>query len=154
MKRYCGLVAVLAVVLAVAFYQEEVFGYIRLQGWNLHPAEQATREFLAAAAKGDGSAVARMVGKPSDVLVPIRSGDKVTGFTIMEYGAGSKDYSLQQLVPSTDATLSPPRLVLVDGGSVAVDATFPRAYTLSMKWDNSEGTWKLRAFSKSAPATN
>lgn len=148
-----AIIAVLAVVLAVGFYQEEVFGYFRLQGWNLQPAEQATRDFLAAAAKGDGQAVARMVGKPSDVLVPIRSGDKVTGFTIMEYGAGPKNYTLQQLVPSTEATLSPPRLVLMDGGSVAVDATFPRAYTLNMKWDNSDGPWKLRAFARSAPNT-
>lgn len=142
-----AIIAVLAVVLAVGFYQEEVFGYFRLQGWNLQPAEQATREFLAAAAKGDGSAVARLVGRPSDVLVPIRSGDKITGFTMMEYG-GPKDYTLQQLVPSTDAALSPPHLVVLDGGYVAVDAAFPKTYTLNLKWDNREGAWKLRALGK------
>lgn len=142
-----AIIAVLAIVVAVGFYQEEVFGYFRLQGWNLQPAEQATREFLAAAAKGDGAAVANLVGRPSDVLVPIREGDKVTGFSVMEYG-GAKNYTLQQLVPAADAQLSSPRLVLVDGGSVAVDAAFPKAYTLNLKWDNSTGPWKLRALGK------
>lgn len=141
-----AIIATLAVVVAVGFYQEEVLGYFRLQGWNTQPAEQATKEFLDAAAKGDGKTVGRLTGQPSQWLDPIRSGDTVSGFNVMEYG-GAKKYSLQQLVTNPDPQRSPPKLMFMDGGCVEVEASFP-SYKLGLRWDNTSSGWKLKGITR------
>lgn len=135
------LVVVLGGMGAAAFYQEEVGGFIKLQGWNTGPVSDATREFVKAAAAGDGVKVDRMLAQDARELRPVRGPKGVAAFMITAYG-GAKKKTLKELCPTSDAKLSAPKLVFMEGGSVLVNATFP-SHSIQTRWTPTAGKWKI-----------
>lgn len=142
LKVLVVLVAV-AVMAAAGFYQDEVKSYFQLQGWNLSPVKDATRQFIRAAAEGDGDRVAGMIAEDAQILGVERAGGKVTGLTIPDYG-GPRSVRLKSLAPAADAEIGSPTIIALNGGSVAVRVTFPQAHGLQMSWVRSAGGWRVK----------
>lgn len=136
------IVAVLGAVGAAAFYQDEVTGFVRLQGWNTAPITHATQEFVQAASKSDGARVASLVAFGVRGIDPVRKGDKVVAFMVGAYG-GPKRRSLRELCPNDQPQIASPKLVYLDGGSAEVDVTYPGKHTLKLNWDLKPDGWKL-----------
>ena len=136
------IVAVLGAVGAGAFYQDEVTGFVRLQGWNTAPITQATQDFVQAASKNDGTRVASLVASGVPEVEPIRKGDSVVAFMVGAYG-GAKRRSLRELCPNDQPQISSPKLVYLNGGSAAVDVSYPGKHMLQLNWDRKPDGWKL-----------
>jgi hypothetical protein len=139
----------LGAVAGLGFYQDEVKSYVRLQGWNLDPAREASRRFLQAAARGDGDQVAAMISPTAQTVSIVRENGKVTGVSVPAYG-GPQKVALKALAPSENPQIEKARLVSLDGGSVSVAATFPKVHSLDMSWDRDGGGWKLKDLSLKA----
>jgi hypothetical protein len=144
-----AVILLVLVILGVAgiagfgFYQDEVKSFFRLQAWDLSPAVNATRQFLAAAAKGDGNRVAAMVAPGSQTLKVLKQNGKVTGITIPDYGE-PRNVLLKTLAPSTEPKIGAPRMVALDGGVVIVEASFPRSHSLKFTWDHAAQGWVVK----------
>jgi hypothetical protein len=136
------IVVLVAGIAGYAFYQDEVTGYIRLQGWNTGPVTQATRDLVAAGSKADSGRVEEFIAPNAPQVVPVVKNGKVTAFQVPDYG-GPKTMTLKQLFPTGNPTIDRPRLVFLEGGSVAVNVTYPRIHTLDLRWDLRNGRWKL-----------
>lgn len=139
-----GVVAVVLVLGglgAAAYYQDEVHGFVRLEGWNTRPVSSASQEFIEAAARNDGKKVATLLASGASHLNPVIGSNGVTAFEIGAYG-GPQKRSLRELCPSASPQLSSPKLVFLDGGSAQVEATFPN-HRLQMTWDKKPDGWKL-----------
>lgn len=147
-KAVKGGLAAVAVVLVVgaiggaAFYQDEVGGFVRLQGWNTGPVTQATREFIQAAAAKDGERVAGMLATDAPTLQPVKKGNSVSAFMVGAYG-GPKRITLKELCPTDSPQLKSPKLVFLEGGSVLVDAEYPGGHTVTLRWDRKDEGWKV-----------
>ncbi|MGV3725044.1 MAG: hypothetical protein ACO1SX_29440 [Actinomycetota bacterium] len=148
-KKLNPVVIVVAVVVllagmgAAAFYQEEVAGFIRLQGWNTGPVTEASQQFIKAAASKDGKKVATFLAQGAPLLEPVSGPGGITAFKIGDYG-GPKRRALKEMCPSDSPKLSSPKLVFLDGGSAQVEATYPN-HRLQMTWDRKPEGWKLIA---------
>jgi len=140
-------VVVIALVLggigAAAFYQDEVSGYMRLQGWNTSPVTDASKQFIRAAASNDGQKVATFLAPGAPQLSPISGARGVTGFKIGDYG-GPKRHTLKEMCPNASPQFSSPKLVFLDGGAAQVEAKYP-SHRLQMTWDRKPEGWKLIA---------
>jgi len=145
-----GIQAVLGVVAVVlilggiggaAFYQDEVGGFFRLQGWNTAPVTDASKQFIKAAASNDGKKVATFVAQGAPQLAPVTGPNGVTAFNIGDYG-GPKRRTLREMCPNASPTLSAPKLVFLDGGSAQLEAKFP-THRLQMTWDRKPEGWRL-----------
>src|SRR4051794_17615267 len=84
------VVIVLVAVGAIAgygFYHDEIGALMRLQAWNLQPAADATRQFVHAAAAGDGDRVAQMlVTEDGQYLTAVRRNGKLVALKVPAYG--------------------------------------------------------------------
>lgn len=138
-----AVVVLLAGIGAGAFYQEEVSGFIRLQGWNTGPVTEASQQFIKAASSNDGKKVASFLAQGAPLLDPVAGPGGVTAFDIGDYG-GPKRRSLKEMCPNASPQLSSPKLVYLDGGSARVEAKYPR-HQLQMTWDLKPEGWKLIA---------
>lgn len=136
------IAAVLGAVGVGAFYQDEVTGFVRLQGWNTAPISKATEDFVQAASKNDGARVASLVAFGVRGIEPVRKGDKVVAFMVGAYG-GPKRRSLRELCPNDQPQISSPKLVYLDGGSAEVDVSYPGKHRLKLSWDLKPDGWKL-----------
>lgn len=142
-------IAILAVVIIVVgggiagfgFYHDEVTSYIRLQGWNLGPVKEGTQQFLAAASKGDGEALTKFLGPESGDLRPVRKNGKLVSFLVPDYG-GPVDRTLKSLAPKPEAKLTDPKMVVLDGGAVTIEAQYP-SHKLELRWNRLAGAWKV-----------
>lgn len=137
-----AIVLVLGLIAAVGFYQDEVSGFLRLQGWNTAPVTAVTREFVAAAAKGDGAGVAKLVAANAPEVQPVHKDGEVVAFMVRAYGGATRQ-SLRQLCPNPEPKLSSPKLVFLNGGSAVIDVAFPGKHVLQLGWDRKQDGWKL-----------
>jgi hypothetical protein len=134
-------VVALGAIGGAAFYQEEVGGYIRLQGWNLAPVTEASKQFVQAAAANDGKKVASLLAKDSSQLSAETGASGVTAFRIGDYG-GPKRHSLKALCPTPSPKLSAPKLVYLDGATARVEAAYPK-HRVQLTWDRKPEGWRL-----------
>lgn len=137
------IVAVLGAVGAAAFYQDEVTGFVRLQGWNTAPITHATQDFVQAASKNDGTRVATLVAPEASGIEPVRKGDAVVAFMMGEYGGTKRRRVLRELCPNDQPQIASPKLVYLNGGSATVDITYPGKHMLRLSWDRKPDQWKL-----------
>jgi hypothetical protein len=142
-----NVVSVIAIVLvlggvgAAAFYQDEVHGFIRLQGWNTKPITDASKQFVQAAASNDGKKVASLIAREAPQLDPISDSQGVTAFRIGDYG-GPKKHTLKQMCPTGSPQFGSPKLIFLEGGAAQVEARFPN-HRLQLTWDRKPEGWKL-----------
>ena len=130
-------------VAAAGFYQDELRSFFRLQGWDMRPVTEATRQFLQAAAREDGDRVAAMLAPGAQTIETVQEDGRVTGVKVADYG-GPRTVPLKELAPSENPEISAPTLVAVDGGSVSLVARFPGSHSLQMLWDRSPDGWKVK----------
>lgn len=128
-------------IAGAAFYQDEVGGFIRLQGWNTGPITDASKQFIQAAAQNDGQKVAALLAKDSGRLEPESGPNGVRAFKIGDYG-GPKRRTLKEMCPSDSPKLSRPRLIFLEGGAAEVEARYP-THKLQMTWDKKPEGWRL-----------
>lgn len=142
------IVTIVAVggIAGFGFYSDEVTGYMRLQGWNLNPAVENTREFLKAGAADDATRLQAMISpKAPDLKLVTENG--VNYLTVRKYG-GPPKLPVKDLMPSADPPIGKPWVVFQDGGTVAVRASYPNAHELEFRWDNTDQGWKVKALSR------
>jgi hypothetical protein len=132
-----------AAIAGFGFYQEEVKAFFRLEAWNLGAVTGATRQFIHAAAAGDGERVGAMVVPGSQTVQVATEGSKVTGLMVPAYG-GPRRVPLKELAPSENPEIGPPRLSSLNGGSVAQTVTFPGSHILKIGWDKTPAGWKIK----------
>lgn len=135
------LVVGVGAVAVFGFYQEEVKTFFRLEGWNLSPVSEATRQFVHAAASGDGEKVSAMVSPDSQTVQVARENGKITGLMVPAYG-GPRRVTLKQVAPSENPEIGPPKLVALNGGAVSETVTFP-SHTMDISWDKTASGWKI-----------
>lgn len=131
----------LGAVAVFGFYQDEVKAFFRLEGWNLAPVTDATRQFVRAAAVGDGERVSSMVAPGSQTVQVAEENGKVMGLMVPAYG-GPRKVTLKQVAPSENPEIGPPKLVALNGGSVSQTVTFP-THTMDLGWDKTASGWKI-----------
>jgi len=139
------LVLILVAVGAIAgfgFYHEEVSDYVRLRGWDLGEIPGLTQQFLQAMAAEDGERVAAMLVPNSKTLQAVREGGKVTALTTYKYGS-RKPLTLKELAPTPNPKIGKPKLVLLEGGAVKVDADYPGFHLIDLRWDRTDQGWKV-----------
>ncbi len=135
------VVVVGGAVAGLGFYGDEVSSFTRLQAWNLEPVKSGTRDFLAAAAKGDGATAEKYVGPESGDMRPVRKNGRLVSFLVADYG-GPKDRTLKNLAPRPDPKIADPHIVFLEGGAVTVEAKYP-AHLLTLRWDRLAAGWKI-----------
>jgi hypothetical protein len=147
--RMTGLVVAVLVGVAVvgflAFYQTEVGVFFKLQGWNLGAVKEQTKQFVDAAAAGDGEKVASLLLSEDSVeYKALRTNGKLTGIKIPDYG-GPVDRTLKAIAPNTKPEISEPELITLDDGMVKVEVTYPRSHKLQLRWVRPAGAWKVKS---------
>lgn len=137
-----AVVLVVGIIAGIGFFQDEVSGFMRLQGWNTAPVTEATRAFVSAASKGDGAKVAALLAAQAPEVQPVKEGGAIVAFMVRSYG-GTTRQSLRQLCPGGEPKLSSPKLVFLNGGSAEVAVTYPGKHTLQLGWDRKPEGWRL-----------
>lgn len=140
--EYTIVLIVIGIVVAGAFYMEQIRFYVTLKMWDATGPEKAVAAFLEAGKKGDKAAAQALVA--ADNWKPLEEGGKWVGYT-MTTQAGRIKYVLADLIPSGQVKATDFEWILVNNGSVRL--TIPDStgkgkgvdYLLVMK----DGTWKI-----------
>lgn len=135
------VILVLAGIAGFGFYRDEVTAYLRLQAWNMAPVTDGTRQFLAAASKGDSAALQPLLGPENPDFQPVRKNDKIVAFMIADYG-GAKRHSLKNIAPTADAKLGKIEIIYLDGGVATIEAQYP-THRLKFRWDRLAAGWRI-----------
>ena len=145
-----GQYVLMAIIIIIAiggiagfgFYGEEIGSFFRLQGWNLGAVTQKTREFVDAAAVGDGDKVASYLQPNNTMLKTVEQNGKLVAIMVPDYGGPAKR-TLKQIAPTNQPQIGPPQLMPLDGGAVQVLVTYPKSHAVQIRWDRKEGGWKV-----------
>jgi len=136
------VIVAIGAIAGYGFYHEEIGGFMRLEGWNLQPVKEASREFVKAAAAGDGDQVAKMLATENGAsMTAVRRNGKLVAMKVPAYG-GPVEKSLKELAPTDSPQIGAPKLVLVDNGQVFVSVSYPKS-NLGIGWDRVGGAWKV-----------
>jgi len=137
------LVVLLAVggIAAFGFYRDEVTAYLRLQAWDLGPVVRGTRQFVDAAASGDGARIQPLLARDCPAQ-PIMKNGRLTGFSLADYG-GPKAHKLKEMVPTSSVQVKKPELIYLDGGAVVTEIAVPGSHGLKFRWDRRPEGWRI-----------
>jgi hypothetical protein len=129
-RRYLGLAlagtGILAVILAGAYYQQDIATFIRLQGWKSGEAETVVRSFIRAVHRHDASAQNLL---DTGSVQPILQKDKLVAVRVP--GAGRPvEVPLSRIVP-TDSLQALHSSINYRAGTFHVEAQY------------SDGRWAL-----------
>jgi hypothetical protein len=135
------IILVLAGIAGFGFYRDEVTAYVRLQAWNMSPVTDGTRQFLAAAAKGDSASLQPLLGPETPDLQPVRKNDKIVAFMVADYG-GAKLRTLKSIAPTPEAKIGKLEIIYLDGGAATIDVEYP-THRLKLRWDRLAAGWRI-----------
>jgi hypothetical protein len=138
--EFLVLIAVVAVLIVAAYYQEAIFCFFRLRMWDTGAPGRTLAAFGGALNASDRQAADRCVG--SGDIQPLTRGGKWSGYHIS--GLGFKnDMDLADLAPGDQVKPGPPEFSTVDGGSVQVRMPNRHGQPVLYRLKMVGGTWKV-----------
>jgi hypothetical protein len=133
------VLVILGVVVAAAFYQEQLTAFFKLRLWDRDAPSRVVLQFLDAGKKGDQAAATALLG--SKEFQPMKEGDKWKGYFIVSQ-AGRMNFDLAELAPAEPKALETEFMTLGNGAatvSVPDSKGQPVKYRLEMQ----DGGWKI-----------
>ena len=147
--EYLMVVVILGVIVAAAFFQEQISSFFSLKLWDKGAPGRTVTGFLAAGKQGDQEKANSFLTAPE--MKPLMKDGKWQGYFIVSQ-AGTMLFDMKELAPAGEPTVAGTEFFTVGSGwaeVMAPDSTGkPVKYRLEMK----DG-WKIREILGGRPAT-
>jgi hypothetical protein len=133
------LVAILAVV-GIAWYQEQIYYYFTLQGWDKAAPARSVSEFLTAGLNGDKARAESYLG--SDSFKPLEKNGKWVGYSITTM-AGTLEYHFKELAAGPNPQPTATEFTYTGKGAATVTLPDTKGKPVRYRLERAGGQWRI-----------
>jgi hypothetical protein len=137
---YAVILALCLVVIAAAYYQEELGYFFKLRTWDRGAPARVVMQFLDAGKQGDQKTADSLVGTRE--LKPLVEKGKWVGY-FMPTNAGILDFYIEELSPATAPTEVPTEFVYAGNGAAMVKVPDRSGKPIDYRLELQGSAWKI-----------
>jgi hypothetical protein len=147
---YGLVVAVLAAVIVVAWYQEQIGYFFRLRTWDQEAPGRTVSSFLTAGYNGNQQEADAHLG--TDAYRPIQKDGKWGGYSMVSQ-AGTLIFDFKELTAGPDPKPSSTEFQYVGPGAAVVTVPDSKGKPVKYRLQMQEGGWKITEILGGRPAS-
>ena len=146
--EYLGVLVIAGIIVALAFYQEQIGYYFSLRLWNKAAPGQAVTQFLVAGKRGDQKQASSYLG--TSELKPLTKDGKWVGYFLVS-NAGTMDFRFDDLASGSEPQVQNTEFIQVGKGAADVTMTSAKGAPVHYRVEMKDNVWKITSISAGTP---